>query len=136
MATISNNDIAQAIYLSLKDKSSSELEKALRNVVRFLDKRKLLSRSREILSSFKKIVNQDKKVVEVKISSKQKIDNEIKKELISIFKKRYGEKEFIFLENFDEKLLGGFKIEIMDELIDLTFKNKIYKLQEYLIRNA
>ena len=40
-----------------------------------------------------------------------------------------------FLENLNEKLLGGFKIEVNNELIDLTLKNKIYRLQEHLIRS-
>ena len=46
-----------------------------------------------------------------------------------------AERRFIFNEVLDEKLLGGFKIEVNDEIIDLTIKNKLEKLQEYLTRN-
>jgi len=34
----------------------------------------------------------------------------------------------------DEKLLGGFRIEVNDEVIDLTLKNKAEKLQEHLTK--
>ena len=37
-------------------------------------------------------------------------------------------------EILDEKLLGGIRIEINDEIIDLTVKDEIKKLQEYLTR--
>ena len=52
-----------------------------------------------------------------------------------ILKERYQQKEVILVEVLDEKLLGGFKMEVNDEVIDLTIKNKIGKLQEYLTRN-
>ncbi len=135
MAIISNNNIARAIYLSSKGKSISEQDIILKNIVNFLFRHKLMSRSKEILSSLKKIINQDEGILEVKTWSKVKINNETKKDLVQILKKRYGDKQFVLQENLDEKLLGGFKIEVNNELIDLTLKNKIYKLQKHLIKN-
>ena len=44
--------------------------------------------------------------------------------------------QVIFKEKIDEKLLGGFRIEVNDEVIDLTLKNKIFKLEEYLTRST
>jgi F0F1-type ATP synthase delta subunit len=35
----------------------------------------------------------------------------------------------------DEKLLGGIKIKVGDEIIDGTLKNKIKKLENHLIIN-
>ncbi len=135
MVIISNNNIARAIYLSLKDKSSSEQNIILKNVVQFLYRHKLISKSKEILSIFKKIINQDKGILEVKVWSKTKMNDETKRELTQILQKRYGDKKFVLQENLNEKLLGGFKIEINNEIIDLTLKNKVYKLQEYLIKS-
>ena len=135
MAIISNNNIARAIYLSLKDKNSSEQDIMLKNVVKFLFRHKLISKSKEILSVLKKLINQDQGILEVKVWSKNQINNKVKKDLMQILKKRYGNKKFILHENLDEKLLGGFKIEVNNELIDLTLKNKIYKLQEHLVRS-
>ena len=135
MATISNNNIARAIYLSSKDKTGQEQEFVIKNVINFLVRRKLISRSKDILASLKAIIYQEQRVVEVKVWSKEKISEENKKDLIQILKKRYGDKKFILQENLDDKLLGGLKIEINNESIDLTLRNKINKLQEYLIKN-
>lgn len=133
MATFSNNDIAQAIYLSSKDKDASEQKVVFQNVTKFLFRRNLFSRSREILSSLRKIVNEDNGILEVNISSKHKIDNQVKNNLTHFLKKHHGDKKFVFIEKLDENLLGGFKIKVNDEVIDLTLQNKVYKLQKHLM---
>ena len=50
-----------------------------------------------------------------------------KKELTSFLRERYKAKEIVFTETINEKLLGGIRVEINDEIIDLTVKNKIKK---------
>ena len=39
----------------------------------------------------------------------------------------------IFKEVIDKNLIGGFKVEVNNEVIDVTLRNKISKLQEHLI---
>ena len=134
MATISNNDIAQAIYLVSKDKTHPELHDLNKKVVEFLARRRLLSKTPDILERLDKIINYESEKIVVKVSSVRKLKEELKKELIFFLKKRYKVKEIILTEILNEKLLGGVRLEINDEIIDLTVKNKIKKLQEHLIR--
>lgn len=134
MAVISNNDIARAIYLASKDKTKAELEDVDRKVVKFLYRRRLLSKSKDILYRLEKIINDENGIVAVKVSSREKLKENLKKELIDFLKERYKAKEIILTEISDEKLLGGMRIEVNDEIIDLTARNKIKKLQEYLTR--
>lgn len=134
MATISNNDIAHAIYLASKDIKQEEQSLFYKKVVDFLVKRKLLSKAPDILSRLKKIINVAEGKIVARISSKEKIDNTTNKMLAETLARRYSAKEIEMVENLDERLLGGFKIEAGDEVIDLTIKNKIGKLQEYLIK--
>ena len=134
MATLSNNDIARAIYLISKDKTNIELHDIDKKVVKFLTRRRLLSKSRDILERLSKIINHENERIIVKISSPKKLKEESKKELTLLLKKRYEAKEVVLVETLDEKLLGGIRIELNDEIIDLTVKNKIKKLQEHLIR--
>jgi len=133
MATISNNHIARAIYLSLKGKNVSEQNIILKNVVSFLSRRRLIFKSQGILLALRKIINQDEGICEVKIWSKNKINAKIKQNLMHMLRQRYGNQKFILLENLDEKLLGGLRIQINNEIIDLTLKNKIYQLKAHLI---
>ncbi|KKP87433.1 MAG: ATP synthase subunit delta [Parcubacteria group bacterium GW2011_GWC1_35_8] len=134
MTTTSNNDIARAIYLMFKDKSSSEQKNISEKVVKFLFRRRLLSKAPDILSRLKKIINNADGRLEVKISSVEALSHQVKTHLEQTLKKRYLVKEVVLKEYIDKKLLGGLKIEVNDEVIDLSIKNKIEKLQEYLIK--
>jgi F-type H+-transporting ATPase subunit delta len=134
MTTISNNDIARAIYLVSKDKTEKELGGVNEKIVKFLARRQLLSKAPGILEHLNEIINNENRRIEVKVSSDRKLKEEIKKELIFFLKKRYKAEEVILSEKIDEKLLGGIRLQINDEIIDLTVKNKIKKLQEYLTR--
>jgi F-type H+-transporting ATPase subunit delta len=134
MATLSHNDIAKAIYLVSKDKTGSELHNVYASVTKFLARRRLLSKSKDILERLDKIINQEKGRIVVKVSGAKKLKEESKKELNHFLKERYKAKEVVLAEGLDEGLIGGMKIEVNDEIIDLSVKNKIKKLQEHLIK--
>lgn len=134
MTALSNNDIAQAIYFVSKDKTNSELRIVNDKIIKFLVRRRLLSKSEDILEKLDKIINVENKKIIAKILSARKVRDEIKKELIDFLRERYKAKEIFLEERLDEKLLGGIRIEVNDEIIDLTIKNKIKKLEEYLIK--
>ncbi|MBI5139057.1 F0F1 ATP synthase subunit delta [Candidatus Nomurabacteria bacterium] len=134
MATGTFNDIARTIYLLSKDKSGASLSSVLHNVVKFLARKRLLSKSESILLSLKKIIDHESGVVTAKVTSPDKLNEEVKKHLRHSLKERYQAHEVHLVETQDKKLLGGVKIEVNDEIIDLSLKNKISKLQEYLTR--
>ena len=135
MTAISNNEIAKAIYLVSKNKTGSEQTAVLSKVVSFLARRHLLGKSGAILTQLGKIANLDTGAVEAKVSSAKSLDEKTKRDLAQILIKRYRAKEVIIKEKIDESMLGGFRVEVNDEVIDLTVKNKIRKLQEYLTRS-
>lgn len=133
MAAISNNNIAHAIYLASKGSDKNDLPS---RVVKFLSKRRLLSRAPDILMRLNKIINEDEGRVVAKVTSAKKIDEVTNKKISEALAIRYKAKEVRLMEVYDEKLLGGFRVEVDDEVIDLTIKNKIGKLQEYLTKSA
>ena len=51
-------------------------------------------------------------------------------------KKRYSAKEVALNPVLDKTLLGGMRVEVSDEVIDLTLKNKVEQLQKYLTRTV
>jgi len=135
MVTISNNDIARSIYLGSKGKRGNELRLYSQNVFNFLVKKRLVSRASTILLHLQKIINEEEGIVEATLKSAKKLGTESKHHLVQFLRKRYRAKNVVFQEAIDEKLLGGFKVEVGDEVIDLTIKNKIEKLEEHLTRN-
>jgi F-type H+-transporting ATPase subunit delta len=133
MAIISINNIARAIYESSHGKDGAGLDVVTKNAVDLISKKHLMSRSKEILIELEKIVDKNEEVVRAKISSKTKLDKHITGEIEDFIKKRYKAKNTVLEFIIDEKLLGGIKVEVGDEIIDTTLKNKIKKLQNYLI---
>lgn len=133
MVKLSNNDIAEAIYQASKEGSGST-QPFLKNVVDFLHKKRLLSKASEIMLALEKIINKEKNKLVVRVSSVLKLENKLKDELEQFLKKKYGSKEVELVEMIDSRLVGGFKIEVGDEVIDFSIKNKIGKLQAHLTK--
>jgi F-type H+-transporting ATPase subunit delta len=125
-------DVAQAIYLATKDKTSGEISAVVKEVTVFLARKRLLSKSPEILANLEEIINKAEGRMVVHIKSVAKITEETKKEITAMLKKHYQAHEFVFRESIDSTLLGGVRIEIGNDVIDLSTKNKIGQLKDYL----
>jgi F-type H+-transporting ATPase subunit delta len=134
VANISNNDIARAIFLTTKGKTGSELGNALRNSVKFLAQKRLLSKSGEIIASLEKIVNEESNTIVAKVATQRRLDHKELLALKHLLKERYKAHEVILKEQVDQRLLGGMRIEVDDEVIDLSLKHKVNTLEEYLIK--
>lgn len=132
MAIIKNNDIAQSIYLGSKGKSGNELKLYFEAVVKFLARKRLLSKAPDILSKLKRILNQEAGIIEAKVISTGHLREEARHKSINLLKLRYSAKDVILNEEVDPSLLGGLRIEVGDEIIDASLKNKVKKLQTYL----
>ncbi|MEK7588213.1 MAG: ATP synthase F1 subunit delta [Patescibacteria group bacterium] len=134
MATLSHNDIAQAIYMASKDKKGHELSDIVHSTVKFLAKKRLISKSESILNKLEKFSNKEDGILIAKIVSVKYLGEDSKKDIASILKQKYNAKKVLFEEVEDKTVLGGVKIEVENEIIDLTIFNKLKKLQEHLTR--
>ena len=126
------NEVAQAIYLVTKDKKDKDLKNSFDNVISFLVRKRLLFKSSAILESLNKIVDKADGVVRVNLKSATKINEATKTQIVNLLKKKYSAFEFIFSESIDTSLLGGVRIELENDVIDLSTKNKIGQLEEFL----
>jgi len=136
MATISNNSIAEAIYLASKGKGGEEQSLISKHVVGFLARKRLLSKAPDILSSLNKIINTHERKILAKVSSVEPLNEAIKKEITHSLAKRYGSEKVILEEHIDDQLVGGYRVEVNDELFDISIKNRMAKLQTYLTKQA
>lgn len=135
MAKISNNDIAYAIYSSLKGKEGIEMDTTIENSVRFLADQRLLSQSELILSKVQELRDKDKGVIRAQVTSAKKLTEPSRAEITKHLKNKYGSQEIVLEEHLDANLISGVKIEIGEEIIDISLKNKIEQLHDYLIKN-
>lgn len=131
----STKTVAEAIYETTKGKSGTELADALANTVEFMDKNQLLGKGKEILEQLEKIIDKDEKVVRAKVKSADVLSKKMIQELEENLKKRYKAKTIEIDEVIDASLINGLKIEVNDEVIDLTLQARLHQLQTYLIKN-
>lgn len=131
MSILTNNEIAENIFSLIKDKNLENLAHIFEKVV-FLEKQRLSGKSKLVLSTVKDIIYKQENILEVNLSSVVALDNGQKEKLILELKRRYGANEIILNEIIDKNLLGGFKVETHNEMLDLTIRNKILKLQTHL----
>ncbi|HEV7701908.1 MAG TPA: F0F1 ATP synthase subunit delta [Candidatus Paceibacterota bacterium] len=135
MAKISPKNAALAIYDATLGKSGAELALTLKNGVKTLSDKRLLSQSEEILGALQGIIDKKTNTIRMKITAAKALGAEEKKKLEHQIKEKYkAEKvESEFFEKSD--LLGGIRIEVGDEVIDSTYKSKLNKLENFLIQS-
>ncbi len=132
MTNISIKNLSLALYLGSKDKSEEEQKVFFKKTLNFLYKNSLFLKTNEIILELKKIINKENNTEDVKIWSSVQIDEENEKKIIKALNKIYPTKNFLLKKFIDEKMIAGFKIRVNDDVVDLSIKNKINKLQEYL----
>ncbi len=131
MANISYNEIARSIYEVSLNKELDQNTFA-KNVINFLKKRKLISKSKLIFKHLDKIINTENSLLEVRLISAYPLTEKDKKSIATELKKIYQVSSVIFESKIDMRLVGGFRLEIGEEIIDLSISNKLQKLQKYL----
>lgn len=135
MAKISVNNLASAIYESLEGKGGAIFDSTITNAINLIKDKHMMGKKDLILDRIQEIIDSKNKIIRAKISTKTKITEKTSNEIKDFIKKKYKAEDVILEEKEDKTLLGGIKIEIGDEIIDMTLKNKLYQLNNYLITN-
>ncbi len=135
MASISVKNLAQAIYESSLDKEGKDLDIVLKKSISLIKNKNLMSKKNEILKKLEDIINKENGIIQIKVSSREKLKENIEKEIEDFIKHKYKASKVVTEKKENSKLLGGIKIEIGDDIIDTTLSNKIHQLQDYLIKN-
>jgi F-type H+-transporting ATPase subunit delta len=132
MAKISPKNIAEAIYEATLGKSKAEAEAVLKNTVAMLAKKRAIGKSKEIIEALQNILDTKSGTVRAKVLSSKKLGNDERNKVEEDLKKKY-KAEKIVSEFFEkEELLGGIRVEVKDEVIDSTYKNRLEQLEKHL----
>lgn len=135
MSKISTKTVAEAIYSSAKNKTGAELEHALQNAVEFLAKKNLIGKASEILACIERISDAEQNILRAKILSKAPLTKILTDKVENLLKARYKTKTPALQWKEDKSLVGGVRIETENEVLDLSLKNKLNQLQNYLLTN-
>ncbi|MBN1779090.1 MAG: ATP synthase F1 subunit delta [Candidatus Buchananbacteria bacterium] len=122
---------AIALYQALKETKASENQTILENFVNLLAEKHILSQARQIIKDFKKYYNQQEGLIEVTVSSAEKISTAEEKQIAEEIKKTTHLKAEITNE-VDPELIGGLKLEFADLVVDGSLKNSLNNLKTTL----
>jgi F-type H+-transporting ATPase subunit delta len=136
MSQISPKNIAEAIYRVTEGKSASELSHALKRSAEVLRDKRMLGKSEDVLFALSNIVEKKAGIVRVKVSAAKDLDGGERKKLENEIKEKYKARA-VKAEFFEKaELLGGMRIEVGDEVLDTTYKNKLRQLEKFLIKQV
>jgi len=116
---------AQALFESLKEEK--DVDSIFKNFCSILLRNNDLKLLSKIIEKIEEIDKEERGVVEVKLASTKKLEQEIIEKLRKLIKNAE------IKEEIDPSLIGGLKIQIGDLLIDGSIRAKLNKLRQSLI---
>lgn len=133
MLNISTKKIAQAVYEASQEMEGKNLENILSSTTDFLMERNMMGKAPEVLSHLQKIIDKKEGIVRAHIETPYPLSKETSDALIEELKKRYKVNKIHLEVVENKKHLGGIKIQVADEVINLTQATRLHQLQNYLI---
>jgi len=132
MLNISTKKIAQAVYEASKDREGEDLETILTSTTDFLMERNMMGKAPEVLSHLQKIIDKNESKIRAHIETPYPLSDKTREAISDELKKRYKVNK-IHLEIVENKKhLGGIKVQVGDEVINLTLATRLHQLQNYL----
>ena len=130
---LSTRQYAQALYELTKDKPESEVSVVIEKFVKNLKRNGLLNKVEDIVKKFVEIFNKENDIIEAKIFTSRKLDdnevNDIKKFLL----KKYNAEKIETRMKVDKNLKGGIKIVVGEEIIDNSVLGRLQKLKQAIV---
>lgn len=95
-----------------------------------------ISKLKNAFKIFENLSNKRNGISKIKVISAYELDESLKKEIVEFIAKNFNvDKNKSNIKYLvDEKILGGIKIFVNDELIDLSISRKLGELRKKLIR--
>ena len=122
MASISNKQLAEIIYLQLQKQAS---EKVAKEVSKFLVQCKRTKDLSKIMRELSRLQYERDNVQEVTMTSAHKMNESVKQKIL----KQMNVEHYVINEVIDEDLIGGVRIESNDSIFDLSVRNRLQKLK-------
>jgi len=131
---ISPNNVAEAIYGATVGKSGILLAQTLGSAAQMIKNRRMLGKSEEVLRALQDILDKETGTIRVKVTTAKNMENGEKKKIENEIKEKYNAKSVISEFFRKEELLGGMRIQVGDEVLDASYKNKLQKLENFLMQ--
>ncbi len=134
MSKLSSKNIAEAIYDATSGKSGNELASIIKRSAMVLKDKRMLGKSKEILHALQNIFDEKTNTIRAKIITAKSLSDPERKKIEKEIKEKY-KGEVVVSEFFENReLLGGMRVEVGSEVLDTTYKERLRKLEKFLIK--
>lgn len=134
MKKVDTKQLAHALLDLTDGREPAEEKKAIKEFAVFLNKKNLLSSFDKIVSEYRNLYNKKHNIVEATVTLTDRLPEKTRIHLRESLKKKYKAREVHILEKVDERLIGGLKIKVADEVIDMTIKNSLNELKHKILK--
>lgn len=133
MNTEFEKKMAQEVHTALSHSTTTEEEaRVLVTLAKVLSEKKALNYSDGIISALKDLLDREQGIIKVDVTVQESLDEDSKQLLIKTLKEMYSANDVILNEFIDQRILGGIKLKIGEEVYDATVKNKLVQLARQL----
>ncbi len=133
MKKIIQDKIAQQVFASLKESKGEEEEAhILSSLIKVLKEKKELPQCERIMYALQNLFDYENHIIKAHIIVQERLSPQLKQEIKEMLKKKYDAENVIIKESIDERIIGGIKIRVGEEVYDATLAQSIKKLQDQL----
>ncbi len=134
MSVPTAKQLAGALFDLTDGKDDAVEKKDLKAFAAYLNKKGMLSKADEIIEEYRKLHNAKHHIVEATVTLTERLPEKTRLHLREALKKRYKAREVHILEKVDQRIIGGLKIRIGDEVYDSTIQRSLKQLQAQLLK--
>lgn len=131
---ITINQYAKTLFEVTENKSAQEVDEAVLNFAQIVRKNRQSKLFPKILENFSTIWNSANKIVEVDVTSKEKLGVESENKIVEYIKKKYKAETVVINNKIDKNIIGGIILKVGDEVMDQSIKGQLKKLRNNLIK--
>ena len=129
---ISAKQLAQTLYDLTDGKSKPEIEKAVADFARHMEKERKIKLAGKVIEQFGKIYNEKNGIVEAEVVTAEKISEALEKKVKNYIEKKYNAKEVVLKNIVDENIKGGMIVRVGDEVEDGSIAGRLGELKKLL----
>ncbi len=127
-------ELAQALHDLTLGKSEAEIKQVTKDFAGYLAKKGMLGQADTVMDEYRKIYNRTNGIVEATVTLTARLPEATRLELREALKKKYKAREVHMLEKVDQRLIGGMKVRVGDEVFDASVQNSLKQLQAQLLK--
>jgi len=129
---ISTAQYAQTLYDITEGKEKSRVALSVEKFTELLIKNRQIKLAGKIIKKFNDIYNQKHGIIEAEITSREKLNEELRNKLRNYVSNKYKAKGVVLNNKIDENIKGGIIIKVGDEILDASISGKLRNLKSLL----